>query len=849
VPVAVYLETLLAAQDAVYGHTRGMVRDLRLGEPLELPEEGTVPVRTRFAPRPDGTADVRIARGDDGRTLFTAVVAPRPGPDDPAPAAPLPGATAVETVSGEDWYAALADAGLTAGDEFRRLALVERVPHLDRGAADRRVVLHGRPLSAVEHLPPGVLQAALHAAQLDAGSGELLAPVAVERFRLFRKPTGPALTALVRPAAAGPEDDGAVDLTLFDGAEAVCQLGGVRLRRAQPGDDGSRSHFLHALHWVPREAEPAAASGARRVLVVHRGPGAHGASRLDADGLAAEAARAGDAVTVVSSAAEAAEALRAAAFTDVCWLWRPPVPHAAPAPHTPRAPQAPPARSTPGTLSAAETAPPAPAAGLTVDALRAQAAENYRDLLALLAALGEAGFGRDQRLWLVTQRGQWLPDDAPGTGEDLAATTLWGFGHVLLNEYPTYRVTMLDLPAGDVDPAALLAQVRTPDTGDFQVAVRAGRRYVRRLRPYTPGPAAREVPIRADRAYLVTGGLGALGLVTARKLVDLGARHLALVSRRAVPAAEVAQLRARLGQRAEVTVLRGDIARPEDVARIMAGLPRPLAGVVHAAGLLDDRPVSAQTWESIDALFEAKVYGAWLLHEATRDLPDLDFFVAYSSAASVVGGASQSNYAAANAFLDGLVHWRARQGLPALAVNWGPWAEVGMSARLSAQHVRALEAEGISFFAPARALRALVGLLGQSDPQVAAGECDWARFTAAKPVRNALYEELVRDRGGRDQGLDLSALLAQPRAERTAVIDEFVRVQVAGVLHLEDAEAVESHVEFVQLGLDSLVAMELKNALEAAFRIPLPASIAFDHPSAGQLAEFLDSQLVPQPTG
>lgn len=156
--------------------------------------------------------------------------------------------------------------------------------------------------------------------------------------------------------------------------------------------------------------------------------------------------------------------------------------------------------------------------------------------------------------------------------------------------------------------------------------------------------------MRADRTYLITGGLGAFGLVTAHKLVDLGARNLALLSRGGQPAVDAQHLYERLLRRAEVTVYRGDLGDPADMTHVateLAQAAHPVGGIVHAAGLLADAPISAQSWESIDGLSQAKVYGTWLLDRMAEGFPELDFFLAHSSAAAVVGGASQSNYAAA----------------------------------------------------------------------------------------------------------------------------------------------------------------------------------------------------------
>jgi myxalamid-type polyketide synthase MxaB len=366
-------------------------------------------------------------------------------------------------------------------------------------------------------------------------------------------------------------------------------------------------------------------------------------------------------------------------------------------------------------------------------------------------------------------------------------------------------------------------------------------------------PAARQVTIDATHTYVITGGLGALGLLTAQRLVDLGARHVTLVGRGADPAPEVVPLAKRLRERAEVTVLQGDVADPDDMDRIVAALTaagRPVGGIVHAAGSLADAPVSAQTWQSIDAVCRPKVYGAWLLHQAAQSFPDLKFFIGYSSAASVIGAPGQSNYAAANAFLDTLCRWRAAKGLPALSINWGPWGGVGMSARANEQVRKRWSEEGITLITPAAGMRALASLLDSPLPQAVVGAGDWARFAATRPVSNALYQRLAaRDGGQAGAGIDLAALVAAPRPDRMAVIDEFIRGKVAQVLHFDDAGAVDSGTEFIRLGLDSLVAVELKNSLESAFGLPLPGSVALDYPSAELLTEFLDRQLVPEPAG
>ncbi|MGR8012327.1 SDR family NAD(P)-dependent oxidoreductase [Streptomyces hypolithicus] len=486
------------------------------------------------------------------------------------------------------------------------------------------------------------------------------------------------------------------------------------------------------------------------------------------------------------------EALTDQSVTDVAWFWQP------------------------------------GAGAVSGDRLRAECERNYRNLLDLVSAVSGSGSRRPPRLWLVTERAQWLPADRPDGAEQLAAATLWGFGNVLLNEYPQLRATLVDLPKGSRTEGAeaLLAEWQAQEADEFQVAHRTGRRYVRRLlpgdrTPVRPGPyelhardaddpariitvpagdtapegsdirvrtgtaaaslTARDVPpaadpaasgdgtqalsasafagtvvaagphathtvgekvtvgrpgvlgstltvpsalatpwpdglgaaeaacaalpapdgsaprsphtgevdtyrvdeadealraaaagpgpvaialdppgppqdgpgdetaftIRPDRTYVVTGGLGGLGLVTARKLVDLGARHLALVSRSGRAADEAAPVLQALSAHAEVSLLRADVGNADEVRRLTAelhALPHPVGGIVHAAGAIGKALIAELTWEAIEEQLAAKAYGGWLVHEASLSFDKLDFFTFYSSIAAVVGGATQSHW-------------------------------------------------------------------------------------------------------------------------------------------------------------------------------------------------------------
>ncbi|MFG2576072.1 type I polyketide synthase [Streptomyces sp. NPDC048481] len=365
---------------------------------------------------------------------------------------------------------------------------------------------------------------------------------------------------------------------------------------------------------------------------------------------------------------------------------------------------------------------------------------------------------------------------------------------------------------------------------------------------------AQPVRIDAGETYLVTGGLGALGLASARKLVRQGARRIALVSRRAVDEDRRAEIAAGLGEGVEVRILQGDIADAADVRRIvddLAGGEAPLGGVLHAAGVLADAPLTAQTPESMTAVLRAKLYGSWLLHRALAEVPTVRFFVGYSSIASVLGSAGQANYAAGNAYLDALMQVRAAAGLPGLSVNWGPWAQIGMAASLTDRQIAGIEARGLKFVKPDAALNALFAALARPYAQTVVGEFDWDAYTSALPAPDALLAELGSGRDGAPDRaeLDVDELLARPKPDREAALRSLLRARIADVLRYDSPDEIDLDARFVDLGLDSLGSVELKNALETVLGVPLPASALFDHPEVRSLAVFLDEQLVPDGAG
>jgi NADPH:quinone reductase-like Zn-dependent oxidoreductase/acyl carrier protein len=364
--------------------------------------------------------------------------------------------------------------------------------------------------------------------------------------------------------------------------------------------------------------------------------------------------------------------------------------------------------------------------------------------------------------------------------------------------------------------------------------------------------------VRVERAafdggsYLVTGGLGALGLEVARWLAAQGAPALALLGRgepSADAAAVVDELR-RGGTR--VLVARADVADAAQLGRALeavdAELP-PLAGVVHAAGILDDGILIQQDATRFGSVMAPKVAGAWNLHAATAARP-LQHFVLFSSVAALLGIPGQGNYAAGNAFLDALAAQRRRLGLPGCSIAWGPWSEVGLAAARSDRGQR-LALQGLESLRPADGIEALALLLEARPPQVAVMPFDAARWGESLPAAAAapLFERLRSAAGapgqaglGRPAGIREALLAVEPGRRRRSLLESHLQDRVAQVLRLT-ASRIERNKPLRTLGLDSLMALELRNRLEADLGLTLPATLVWNYPSVALLAPHLATRL------
>ncbi|MFD7932358.1 type I polyketide synthase [Streptomyces sp. NPDC059742] len=513
-------------------------------------------------------------------------------------------------------------------------------------------------------------------------------------------------------------------------------------------------------------------------------------------------------------------------------------------------------------LKAATDGAPAPAGVLSLLALGDEGAalRTHAGLLgtaALVQALGDADVAAP--LWCVT-RGAVSVSRSERL-QDPAQALLWGFGRTAALEFPDRWGGLLDLPAqADDRTLERLVGVLAGDGSEDQVALRASGLFGRRLvhAPLADAPTAPEW--RPAGTTLVTGGTGALGAHVARWLASSGAEHLILTSRRGADAPGADGLRDELtALGAQVTLAACDMADRDAVAALLASVPadRPLTAVVHTAGVLDDGVIDGLTPERFATVLAPKADAALTLHELTRDL-GLSAFVLFSGVAGTLGDAGQGNYAAANSYLDALAEQRHADGLPATSVAWGRWGDSGLAA--GGAIGERLDRGGVPAMAPHAAIRALQQALDHAEPAVAVADIQWERFTpgytAVRPSpfladlpevrRLAQAAPAAGEAGGEGSPAEAlrRRLSVMPQAEQALAVLELVRSHAATALGHPTTDEVGAGRAFKELGFDSLIALELRNRLNAATGLKLPATLVFDHPTPAVLAEFLRAEIV-----
>ncbi|HEX4382373.1 MAG TPA: SDR family NAD(P)-dependent oxidoreductase [Myxococcales bacterium] len=793
-PAAGYLEMALAAGEEALGKSAFEVAQVQLLEPLRLGAETKLQLVTAESA---GGHQLQIASqtpSGSWRVHARGVLRRTSGDEPRFDLGALRARLGSDAISGEAAYVALASVGLDYGPAFQGLTELWR----GDGEALGRIHLPKTAGPQVAYrLHPALLDSGFHVALtglFGIGQAETAAwvPVELESLQLFAKPAG-ELWCYAQDVEVTPQRRSLRLLLIRDDGTVVVRLEGLAAQRLADEVPAADSWFLETAWQIAKRSRPARGEG--RFLLVGEG-----------QGVAAALARA---LTNAGHRVECAANVPLAVFgadgpTAVVHL---------------------------GSLEA----------GGDLDSVSVETATvlGCDSVLETVQALAAAPWPEAPRLWLVTRGAQ-----AAGGGDvSVAQAPLLGLARVIALEHPDLRCTRIDLDREQQprEIAALAAELLARDDEE-EIALRGEERFVARLRRRTP--AFEQPPVlRPDATYLVTGGLGGLGLSVAGWLVDRGARHLLLLGRTGANSpAQLAALRAMEARGARATIATADVADKAALAEILRQADPPLRGVIHAAGVLDDGLLMRQTPARLRKVMAPKILGALHLHDLTRHLP-LDFFVLYGSGAGLLGSPGQGNYAAANTFLDALAHHRRAQGLPALSIDWGAFSEVGLAAARDDRAAR-LEARGLRSLSPDEGLRALSRLWHGDAAQMAVLPLDarqWVDFypAAARPR----LSELLAGKGSSDSSELAKRLSVATPSERAELVESAIRVEVARVLRIPEA-SIEADVPFLDLGMDSLRGLELRNRVGEVLGLRFPAILFFKYPSLRAVTGFaLDALL------
>lgn len=492
----------------------------------------------------------------------------------------------------------------------------------------------------------------------------------------------------------------------------------------------------------------------------------------------------------------------------------------------------------------------------TTDFLEAAQRIGSVSVLHLIQALAKTEWSQPPKLWLVTRGVQTTGNDTSPAA--VSHAPLWGLGKVIALEHPELRCVRVDMDPLDAknEVQNLLEEFWATDRED-EVAFRGKVRYVRRLVRGTllPGLSTDSpVNFHAERTYLITGGLGGLGLEVARWMVERGARYLVLASRKGPSGDAMNLIRDLEKSGVQVVVATADVSDQEQLKEILGTIREsmpPLRGIFHLAGVLADGVLLQQDMERFARVMDPKVKGGWNLHVLTRNLP-LDFFILFSSMVSILGSTAQGNHAAANSFLDVLAHHRQAQKLPALSINWGAWSEVGAAAERNVGD--RLATRGMGTISPLQGLKALEKVFQQQIfAQIAVIPVAWPQFMRGFPVgakprfiseladRERVFKE---DREPLEDRPQLLSRLEQASPnERNEILADYVMIQAARIMGLDRSKSLDVHRPLMEAGFDSLMAIELRNNLGNFLGKTLPATLLFSYPTIQSIAEFLAQEL------
>jgi phthiocerol/phenolphthiocerol synthesis type-I polyketide synthase D len=816
-PAAGFAEMALAAAGAALRLPAREVALHRLEVEQMLPLDGRTRLITQLVRGDDGAIRVEVHSRSAGGTWNRHAVARVAVQQGTQPA--RPGALSGTVVAPGDFYAALRRTGAHHGQGFAALTRIVRaaggaseaeIVLPDEATPDRGYRIHPVMLDAALQ----ALAAAMPAASLAESAEATFLPVSIESLRVFGEV---GRRARCHAELVSLDDEGSGKLGKFtltdEGGTVLAEATGIYLRRVQRRTVPlPLEQKVFESAWVGTAAPPrdagavAEATAPGSWLVLSHDPETKAIAEDFAARFGAETRRVIGADMTDESAVLAAFASAAAD------------------------PERPPA----GVVVLVENG--------SFDGTDAEGATGRaQDLVWAVSTAAKAvvggWHGKPPRLWAVARNGLAVRDDEGG---DPAVGALKGLVRVLAYEHPGLRATLLDLDdAGDV-VGAMMAELVTGGRDDV-IAWRGDDRFAERLTRATLGERRQDPVVRRDGSYIVTGGLGGLGLVVARWLVDSGAGRVVLTGRREPSDEDQAQL-ALLEGDAQISYLAGDIAAPGIAEQLVAAAEStglPLRGLVHSAAVIDDGLVTGLSKESLDRVWAPKATGALRLHEATASR-HLDWWVGFSSVASLLGSPGQGAYACANAWLDALVAWRRAAGLPATSINWGQWSEVGIA--------RSLSLDVLDPISPAEGIEAMEALVGRNLAQAGVARLRLDRAAAAFPEISELgyFARMVEELDAVSEGGDWSGVEGLRELVPGEVIDAVVarlRARIAAIMGYAGDAAVDPDQPLTELGMDSLMAVRIRNTVRADFGVEPPVALLLQGATPKDLAADLVRQL------
>jgi len=845
-----YLEMALAALHAVAGKRPLRLAHVAFRQTCYLPVDGS-DLRLQITLTTNGGQPTLQIYSRTGESWLRHISAEADlGQVVGAPTAvhrPQEAEAASQTFSRAAFYRLLRDSGVTIGGQLQGIETVWQ--HANR--------VHARLAVADETEHEGFL---LQPAAFD-GCLQLTAVVIPEMLHdpaapflldelLYTPGLGPAAAArLVVTEAAESSFTHQLHL-LNDRAEPMVQLNGLHLKRLGAGETAGSDFrdWLYELQWQPFDAAPITAPAAPEVWVIVAAEESFAAAVAQSLGngrhavivtLGEQFARLDEARYTISPDATAVQALMAdlgrREFAVCHFLFG-------------------------AALGMAETAV------LTPEQLTRAQTIGPDLALAFIQAILAPSWSAGSRLWFVTQ-GVHALENEPVTG--LAQSALWGLGRVLAAEQPENWGGLIDLSSDETAAAQAETVCRavTRHAGE-QMAVRNGRLFKARLARQTSRQPDRPVTWRRDSSYLITGGLGDVGFAVARHLAQQGIQRFVLLGRTPLPPRSVwrqptlsegvrrrierIQALEALGTAVQYTAV--DIADEAQLREFLRtygeeGWP-PIRGVFHTAGVIDDRLLQNLDPASLAQVLRPKVLGSWLLHKL---LPDLEVFVLFSSLGSLWGQPGQGNYAAANAFLDALAHYRQGQGLPGLSINWGVWSGLGFANTVGGQNtVQELARQGIYGFSPTQGVDVMVHLLASGGPQTAVLPIDWSHFGQTQVGTSPpLFADLLQPVAAVAAGTATAPtgpssfheqLLAAEPEQRVEMLAVYLQQQVGHILKMK-ASQVDVHTPVGNLGFDSLMAMKFRSRLEADLDLALSATLVWNYPTIHEMVLYLAGKM------